>query len=206
MDMTGSPQTQKPPRIPDMSITTTMTPEGRVLNVEGLDKMMAASGVVLQGMNSYQMINSVMKCNVLFPAEPVDVGSNWKQVVPMPFGKGDMRVSSTLTAIGEQIWSQSAAKITQTFDAQMDLAEMIKPMVDSMPAEARSAMSSMSGRLDLVGSMDYLFSPAMGKLLTACGDMTVTTNMKIPAEAVKSGAPSEISMDMDMKISLTRFK
>ncbi len=207
MDMAGLPGGDKsnPPKMPDMTMTMTMTPEGKISisSIQGLDKLAAASP--LPGMDFGKMLN-VMSCNSLFPSGPVDVGGTWSQT--MPFGSGQMEVTSTLASASEPIWSETAARINQNVKGHMSLADLIKAFAGLMPTqgEASQKMSQLTGGMDMNGSMSVLFSPALGKFLKGGGKLGAVLTICIPSAAASQGAPSQITMNMDMNFNITRFK
>ena len=206
VNMTGGPKSKKPPIANQpFSVITTMTPEGRVLSIEGMEKMFAVSG--LKNFDVSQFTN-LMGQYAFLPSEPVEIGANWKQTVPMPFNAGDMTVDSVLESYGQQIWSQTAAGINQKFTCHMDLAQILKSVTGSMALKEkeRQMISRMSGGIDINGTMTFYFAPAIGKVLKGSGQMWSTVKISMPAEAVAQGAPSEMCMEMDMKMTLTRFK
>ena len=206
MKMTGAPK-MKQPAIPKQtfSVIMTMAPDGRVLSMEGMEKMLAASG--LKNFDFSQFTN-LMGQYAFLPPDPVEVGAMWKQTVPMPFGAGDMTVDSVLESYGEQIWSQVAAGVNTKYTAHMDLGQIMRSVAGSMAAKGKEwqMISQMSGGIDMNGTMTFYFAPAIGKVLKGSGQMWATVKIGMPAEAVRQGAPPELCMDMDMKMTLTRFK
>ena len=204
--MAGGPKT-KTPAIANhpFSVIMTMTPQGRVLSMEGMEKMFAESG--LKNFDVSQFTN-IMGQYAFLPSEPVDIGTMWQQTVPMPFGAGDMTVDSVLQSYGEQIWSQVSARISQKCTGHMDIAQMMKSIAGSLALKdkERQMLSQMTGGIDINGTMVFDFAPAIGKVLKGNGQMWTTVKMNMPSEATQHGAPSEISMDMSMTMTLTRFK
>ena len=208
MKITGGPKMKKQPSVPNQStsMVMTMTPDGRTTNVEGMDKALAASGVQNFDMNQF---TNMMGQYAFLPAGPVEIGSSWNQTVPMPFTGGNMRVDSVLESYGEPIWSQPAAKINQKYSAYIDIGQLIRTFVGSMAGlkpKEQQAVGSITGGMDLNGAMDFYFAPAIGKVLKGAGNMTGAIKINMPSTVVKSGAPSALTMDIDMKMSLTRFK
>jgi hypothetical protein len=196
----------KKPSIPNqtVSVVLTMTPEGRVTGTEGMEKMLAMSGLANFDMSRF---SNLMGQYAFLPSEPVEVGDCWTQTVPMPFNSGDMTVDSTLESYGEQVWSLAAARVSQKFSTSMDLGQFMESIVGSMAMgqKERAMISQMSGGIDISGTMTFLFSPAIGKVLKGSGRMWASVTIGMPAEAVKQGVPRELRMDMTMKMSLTRF-
>ncbi len=186
------------------SVNMTMARDGRVLWMEGMEKMLAMSG--LQNFDMTQFTN-LMGQYALLPSEPVEIGANWRQVMAMPFDAGEMVVDSVLESYGNQIWSLRTAGINQKFGAHMDLGNIMRAVAGSMPTNGkeRQMMQQMSGGLDMNGTMTFYFAPAIGKILKGSGQMWGAITINMPAEAVRQGAPSELSMAMDMKMNLTRF-
>jgi len=186
-------------------MTAIMTKRGQMLSVQGMDKVMAAAG--MPSMDFSKFLNSASN-QALLPEGPVDVGQSWKQEVPMPFGSGRMSVTSTLDSTDQQLWGLQAAKVSQAFDGSFDIAEVLKAMMGGLKAGTKGApdLSSMSGTVNLNGKMDFLFAPAIGKLLNGGGSMQMKLTMNLPPEAVKQGAPASVDMNMNMQINITRYK
>lgn len=206
MKVTGGPKT-KQPVVPKQtfSVVMTMAPDGRVLAMEGMEKMFAASGLANSDMSQF---TNLMGQYAFLPSEPVEIGTIWKQTVPMPFGAGDMTVDSVLQSYGERIWSLAAAGINQKFTAHIDLGQIIGSVMGSMPMKEkeRQMISQMSGEIDMNGTMTFYFAPSIGKVLKGRGQMWAAITINMPAEAVRQGAPGELCMAMDMKMTMTRFK
>ncbi len=187
------------------SVTVTMSKRGQMLSVEGMDKLMAAAGA--PNMDFSKFFNAASN-QALLPECPVEVGQSWTQEVPMPFGDSRMGVTSTLDSTDEQVWGVPAAKITQVFDGSFDIAEILKAVMGSTNAGGQGTpdLSSFQGTANLTGDMSFLFAPSMGKLLKGGGSMLMKMTMSMPPEAVKQGAPASVDMNMNMRISITRFK
>ncbi len=187
------------------SITATMSKRGQMLSVDGMDKLMAASGV--QNMDMSKFLNAASN-HALLPEGPVEIGQSWTQDVSLPFGESKINVISTLESTDQQIWSLNAAKVNQKFDGSFDIGAIINAVMGSinMGAKASPDMSSFSGTANLSGDMGFLFAPSIGKLLKGEGDMQMKMVMNMPAEAVKNGAPTSIEMNMNMRINITRYK
>lgn len=196
----GSNQTQKMSQIIGKSVTMRMTPEGKVLGVEGIDK--------IGSMDMSSIMNQSSSYSV-FPSTAVDVGQSWTQTVPIPMMGGQMGVTSTLLSWDEPIWSLKAAKIKQIYQADMDISEIMKNMGGAYggnSAEAQAIIGQMSGTANLSGWGVSLFSPELGKLLKMNGNMMVTISMNMPQELVMQGSPATFDMTMDISIDTTRFK
>jgi len=203
--VSGAKQQGAPPKIPEVSLVMTMTPQGRVTSLEGLGAMLA--GGQMQGQD-FSRLMSQFGYYGLFPNCLVEPGGMWKEVIPMPFGGGSMAISSTLVALNEQLWNQKAARVKQTYDARMDLGQMMQAAVTGTPLgdKERRIMSQISGSMELSGSGVMLFSPAMGKLLKSSGSVQATIRMNLPEEARRNGGPGSIEMPLSMTTEVTRFK
>ncbi|MGC8863792.1 MAG: hypothetical protein ACP5R5_13605, partial [Armatimonadota bacterium] len=106
----------KQPAIPKQSFSMlmTMAPDGRLLGIDGMEKVFAMRGA---GNVDVSQLSNLMGQYVFLPSEPVEVGSHWTQSVPMPFEAGEMTVDSVLQSYGQQIWSLTTAAINQKFSA-----------------------------------------------------------------------------------------
>ncbi|MDH7601215.1 MAG: hypothetical protein QHI38_03605 [Armatimonadota bacterium] len=200
----------KTPAVPkqSFSLVYTMSPQGRITSVEGaqnLQKMFESAGLRNFDMS---FLTNQMASYVLLPEEPIDIGSTWKQVIPLPLGWGEVSVESTLDSYGEKIWSQTAARISQKFTGRMDLGQVVRSLAGSMASteKERQAASQITGTMDMNGTMTFLFAPELGKILKGSGQMWAEMTLNMPGAAVAQGAPSQMQMHMDMKCSITRFK
>jgi hypothetical protein len=157
-------------------------------------------------MDFTQMFSQV-GCYALFPTEPVPAGTLWRYSMPMPFGGGSIDINNTLISTDEQMWSLAAARIRQDFEAHLDLSQMMQSVAGMLPGndQVSSMIAGMSGGLDMDGEIDFLFSPAKGKLLAAGGTITAGISIGMPQEAVKVGAPSSINMNMEIVLNVKRF-
>jgi hypothetical protein len=209
MSMPGMGQPEQ--TVPTQSITITMSKDGKPLKIEGMGPMMGGAGI--PGMEVGQVMNQFGSCGGFpFPPGPVSVGETWKQAVPVPAFGGNVNVVSTLLAAAVPVGRENAAKIRQTFSGHFDLAEMMKAFAGATPGdakggeEARKAMSSMTGAMDLKGWSVTYFSPTRGKMLKTNGNVNVRMNMSLPASAQQQGGPRQMNMVMDMNIYVGRIK
>lgn len=184
------------------TVKMTIAPDGKVSNVEGLEKAMAASGA---NMDMSPIINQ-LSSTLLFPKDPVEAGATWSQSIPIPGADGQVNINSTLLATNEPIWSENAARIKQSYNIHMGLAQMMKAMSGAVPEQARSMMASMSGSMDMTGTVSFLFSPARGKVLKGGGSMSGNINIELPTQGTNQGAAPQMSFPMDITMSMTRFK
>jgi len=185
------------------SVVMTMAPDGRLLGIEGMERVFALQGA---GNLDVSQFSNLMGQYVFLPSEPVEVGTRWTQTVPMPFDAGEMTVDSVLQSYGERVWSLTTAAINQKFGAHMDLGRVVNSVVDSaaLGPKERQMMSQVSGSLDLNGTMTFYFSPTLGKILKGNGQIWASFAIGMPKEAVKQGAPAEVYMTMDMNMTVSR--
>jgi hypothetical protein len=195
----------KTTKLGGQSVIMTMSKRGQMLSMDGLDKVMAASG--LKNMDFSKLMCSSSR-NALFPEGPVEVGQSWTQCAPLPFGKSQMNVTTTLVGADQQLWNQKAVQIKQTTVGQIDVNELMRTVTVGANVGGKSApyLSSVTGALDLNGDMTYMFAPAIGKLLRGDGLMQAKMTMNVPGGAAKHGAPSTMSFTMNMRMTITRFK
>ncbi|MCX8053703.1 MAG: hypothetical protein N3B12_07835 [Armatimonadetes bacterium] len=186
------------------SVVMKIAPDGRVLGIERVEKALAAVG--LRNFDVSRLTN-LMGQYALLPSEPIDVGANWKQNMPLPFGIGDMTIDSVLESYGKQIWSLTSAAINQKFSAHIDLGQIGNAIADLAPVDTRKRrmLSQLSGGLDLNGTTTFYFSPAIGKLLKGSGQAWAAITFGMPPEVVKHGAPPEIAIAMDIRMTISRF-
>jgi len=192
------PQT---PTVP--TVVVTRTTDGRIIKLEGLHKLPIAS-------SKYMDMGPFMKMmgnEGVLPVGPVEVGESWTRQVPLPFGNSSASVTCTLQGTEARASNRNAARIQQAIDGRMDLGEMLKAMVGAMPFKAPdgSVVTGITGHIDLMGSMDYLFSPAIGKMLSSKGFADVSLSMNLPEAAQKMGGPPSVSMLVTMKFDFTKL-
>lgn len=187
------------------SVIMTMSKRGQMLSMEGLDKVMASSG--LKNLD-FSKFTSGASSGPLFPEGPAEVGQSWSQEIPFPFGNSQMNVTSTLVSTDEQLWSQKAARLKQVFNGQLDLADIMKAVGPAAAGSAKGApdLSSMTGNAGFDGHMSFVFAPELGKLLKGDGNVGIKMTMNMPAELTKQGAPPSVCMNMNMRMTITRFK
>jgi hypothetical protein len=185
---------------PEKTIRMTVSKQGQFLNVEGAESMTGNSGNM--GMDFSRIFGQAGQ-NVFLPVEPVEVGASWQSSVPIPFGGGNISLSSSLTSAGDQMWGQSTARIKQDFIGTMDLGQIIRAIAGRMQGNDAKMLESISGSANLKGSTEFCFAPMLGKLLTANGTTNAIINIDMPAGA---GQNKSVRMNIDMKTSTTRFK
>lgn len=203
VQISGAPKVkgQKIP-VASQAITMTISKEGKLLNIEGVGLL---AGKLGSNMDFSKFFNQVGE-QMIFPPDPVDVGQSWKNVLPFPFGGGSMSVVSTLTAVGEPVWTESAARIKQSYDGRIDLGQLMKAISSSISGKDAQVFAAISGSMDLNGATELLFSPARGKLLKADSNVTATMRFNVPAGAQTKGGGGNIEMTMQMSSTTTRVK
>jgi len=202
VNMPGVPQRQtKPPNIGPMTLL--VSKDGSVLEASGLDAM--ATALQMPGFDYQQLVGQMG----MLPDWPVEIGDGWKQKVPIPFGGGQMNIISTLLDAAVPVDGRSAAKIKQTFDAHLDLADVLRSVsgITKTCGQQPPQIPEMNGNLDLTGWAVLYFSTERGKLLKATRDVSATIKIGLPAQGVQSGSTPrmEISMFMNMKFSVTKI-
>lgn len=194
-------------KLPSQTATLTMSKEGKVLSVEGLEYPSCSSAG--SGMDFGQVLSQVGFTGI-FPTKPVEIGESWTQALPIPFGGGNIKISSTLVSNNENIDKQNASKIKQDYNGNIDLNQLMKAIESSTPQDIKGdmgqTMSSISGDVKVNGTTTFYFSPTLGKLLKANGNIVSNIKINMPEEAIKSGAPSQIDMVMNLKLTVVKFK
>ena len=206
-EMTGAgvPTQHSEAALQPMTMIMTMAKNGRVLKMEGLEQLM--EGVGAMGFDPSTMINQ-MGMITLFPSDPVEVGESWTQSIPFPIGGGDLKMTGTLLAYPDQLWNQKCARIKYEMSGRIDLGQMMKSIAAGFSGqgdEVAQAISSMSGEMNITGSMIYDFATDLGKVLKGNGTVRMDMRIALPAQAVAQGAPSHMEMSADMIMTLTRF-
>jgi len=69
----------------------------------------------------------------------------------------------------------------------------------------KQILSSISGNLDLFGTMSYYFSPSAGKTLRGDGEVIATLKMSLPEQLVKMGAPPQLDINANVKVNMTKL-
>ncbi len=185
------------------TVVMTMGPDGRVSNIEGLDKLMAGAGI--PGMDMGQLSN-MMGMNAMFPENPVDTGYTWSQSIPVPFMGTDATINSSVISVGEKIWSIPTVKIGQDFAMTGDIGKMMQSISSSIGGSGsnQQMLSSVTGNVAMNGKMEFDFANSIGKILKGKGDMAGTVSMHIPGSSGSAGM--DMTMQMNMRISMSRFK
>lgn len=186
-------------------ITMTMTREGRVLSVDGINDMMSAMG--LPGMDMTQLMGQMGYLGGEFPSIPVKVGQSWKQVIPMPLFGGNMDLVSTLLANDASVNNENVAKIKQTCRCSMDMSQIMKGIQGAVQSQnnARQVIPPISGNMDLSGWIVLYFSPAGGRLVKSNANMTVEMSMSIPMEAAEAQNQLRMEFAMEIKMDIARI-
>lgn len=194
-------------KLPSQTVTLTMSKEGKVLGMEGFE--VPAGSSTGSGLDFGQMLSQVGFTGI-FPAKPVEIGDSWAQALPVPLGGGNIKINSTLLSNSENIDKQNASKIKQDYSGYIDLNQLMKAVESSAPQNMKGdmgqAMSSISGDVKVNGTTVFYFSPTLGKLLKASGNIVSNIKINMPEEAIKSGAPSQIDMVMNLKLNVVKFK
>lgn len=199
--VTGPGMDNAKSKVPQQStVVMTMAPDGRVSNVEGLEKLMGASGI--PGMDMSQFGN-MMGMNAMFPENPVDTGYTWNQTIPIPFLGTDATVKSSVLSVGEKIWSIPTVKICQDFAMTGDMAKMMQSVMGSS-SSGGAVPAGLTGNMAMNGKMEFDFAHSIGKILKGKGDIAGTFNLHIPGSSGSTGM--DMAMQMNMRISMSRFK
>ena len=186
--------------IPTQSMVMTVSRDGRLLGVEEMGSMMA--GGAIPGMDLSQFAGQIGYLGV-FPQGPVEIGQSWRSAIPMPFGSGEMNVDSTLLAAAVPVGKDVVSKIKQTYQAYIDLGEIMDAAAAS--GQVPAGAMSMNGGMDIVGWTVLYFSPSRGRLVKANGNIKTVMSIDMPQQAVSQGAPRRMTMNMDMNLSIKRI-
>ena len=206
MSMPGMPKEQAA-KLPSQTITMNMSKDGKVLSMDGVGNLVGTAAG--PGMDFGQMLSQVGYSGI-FPPKPINVGESWSQAVPIPFGGGSVNINSTLVSTGELISDVDASKVKQDYKGHIDLGQLMKAIASSVPNEMKGemaqAISSLKGGVELDGSTLFYFSPTLGKLLKANGNIVSNIKLILPEEATNAGAPPQMDMVMNLNLNITRFK
>jgi hypothetical protein len=169
-------------------ITMTVTKNGVVKNVKGLEGL--AGGSAVPGLDPTSFSN-MMSNMAVFPEKPIKVNDTWTYTTPITF-PGSKQVTATTKArlVGLETTKDGTpvARVNASVNVPLDL---------SLPQP--SGTTTMKGQQ--VGTVTTLYSRANGMPVDANG----TTNMtaKITANSVgPDGKPNNVSMDMTMKMQI----
>lgn len=184
-------------------ITQIMSKDGKALGIQ------SASGMKIADNSGIQIGDIFGPAGVaaIFPAAPVSVGESWKNVEPISFGGGNMCSVSTLVADDVSLWSLINARIQQSFDGRIDVAQMLKKMseITNMNAQTKNEISQVSGNVEFAGKSEILFSPERGKLLKSQSVTSGTIRINLPESLAKNGL-SSLTMPFVNEFTITRFK
>lgn len=182
--------------IPPVAMTLVISRTGQIVSIED-----PGQGTGMPGLDMSSLAGQFGYYGI-FPDTAIEVGQMWRSVVPLPFGSGDMRVDFELLAAAIPIGKEVASKIKQTYEAYMDLGEMMKGAVASGGAPAIAGQ--MGGGMHMRGWSVLYFSPNKGKLIKANGSVNALMSVQMPASAVQQGAPGRMNMQMDMTLNLAK--
>ncbi|MCE5314659.1 MAG: hypothetical protein ABFD49_10325 [Armatimonadota bacterium] len=189
--------------IPDSKVKVTISKLGQVSSIEAAETSEGNSGNV--GANLSKIFGQAGQ-NVIFPSDPVDVGSSWQSSYSMLYGGGSISINSTLASSEEQLWDQSAARIKQNYSGTMDLAQVLRAVAGNMQGEQAQVLQSLTGSVNLKGTADFCFAPVLGKVLTGSGITNGIISINLPMAVSQSDNPTTVCANVDVKISVTRFK
>lgn len=185
-------------------IVMRISKRGRIISVQGLDKLMAGSGFNMD----FSKLFDASAGNVILPEGPVEVGQSWTDSIPIPFGSSQIHLQSTFAGYDEEIWNLRVARIRQSCCGSLDLKEMFETVLRAIAGSMKQNapdFSSMSGELGLNGDMTEYFAPSIGKLLKSNGTLSAQVAITFPQSLTQQGAPSSLSCGVNMRMAMTRF-
>lgn len=190
-------------KIAGTSVVMTISRQGRIISMSGLDQLAANSP--MKGMD----FSSLFGCTTneaLFPDQPVEVGQCWKQAIPLPFVNSQLNVTTSLDGYDEEIMNRRVARINQYVDGSIDLSALMKQIVSGLNGGNSRVQTPALGNLEFSGNMKFYFAPSIGKLIRGGGNLSAALAMAMPAEAIRQGAPRSVSMTMKLAMSISRLK
>lgn len=192
----GFPQV-KTQAMPPQTVTMTLAPDGSLIAIDGMSRMMAN----LPGLDFSQLAGQMGYYGV-FPSEPVEVGQSWTKDIPLPFNSGALQVVSTLLNAAVPIGKQTVCKIKQDYQAYLDIGALM----NAVAADQRANIGDFkfSGGMEMKGWTVIYFSPSAGRFVKANGKAKAGMSFEMPPQLVSQGAPQSISMDVDMTINIAR--
>lgn len=186
----------------EFSAVMAVATDGRVLRIESIEGTSAAN---LNGIDLSQF-SSQMGCYGMFPSVPVEVGQSWTITLPTLFGSGSMDIDSVLEAAAVPVGNDIAAKVKQTYATSIDLGQLMKSILSStkMPIGDLSQIN-INGQAAIKGWGVLYFSPDKGRLIKSNGNAHIDVNIGLPAQLVQQGAPSQLTIGVDLNIDMSHF-
>lgn len=186
------------------SIVMRISKRGKIMSIQGLDKMAAKNGTNLD----FTKFFDASPGGSFLPDGPIEVGQSWSESIPVPYGDSQFSVVSTFSNYDEEIWNLRVARLTQSCSGRLDLKAIVESFINAMAAGFKQKapdLSSMSGNLTLNGQMTNFFAPSIGKLLKSDGNLDAKVDITLPQAAVQQGAPPSLSCTVNLRMSMTRF-
>ena len=123
--------------------------------------------------------------------------------MPMGFGS-QVEMKSVLESDNALVGSTRAAKIVQSYGGTVDIAKMMQTMTagagaSSKNPQARAALESISGTMEVSGNYNFYMSVETGKVLKCEGNTTTISTVETPSQ----GIPSPMKMTTNMQMSMT---
>lgn len=200
-------------------LTVTVGPDGTVKKVEGSGGLFGAAGAVFgpasspMGADPSDTTGSQFMFPQ-FPANAIAPGDSWEEdaTFPLPFGDQSVTVHTSGKHTGfEEGEFGRVAKMHQSmsspFDLSFSLAEALAGLGGEgaggpLPPEAQNAVFKMTG--DMSMDADSLVIPETGDLVRMDGTGKVSMRMRMEGMPAQPGAPTDVAMDMTMKVSMVR--
>jgi hypothetical protein len=106
-------------------------------------------------------------------------------------------VEETGTVVG----GVKATKIKQSYTGTLDMGKLIA----SSGASPSQSGTPPSGTAEVSGTAVVFHSPTLTGAVKTDATMTIDATVAMPADAIAAGAPSEMKLLMDMKLSMWRL-
>ena len=167
--------------------TMTISKDGTVKNVSGMEKM----GGQFAGM-PFVSPSSLGQYNGL-PDKDLTIGESWSQTVPFPTGGGNLQVTGTLVSTNTKLGKYNVATFRQSAGGDIDLGAF-------MPTGMQSSGGSSSGNATFIGDATIYFAPEEGRVIRTEGKAAAQVAMNFSGGP--EGQSGAMAMTMDMKFDL----
>ncbi|HOC30642.1 MAG: hypothetical protein GYA63_06875 [Armatimonadetes bacterium] len=167
-----------------MELKATMSKEGKVSNVQGLEALAGNGGMM--SVDPATTVNSMIRNNVIFPPEGAKVGDVWTTEVPMPYdasGKSVIKQTNTLTEVSTAN-GKTIATVLSTMEGPLTI-NLTQPMPMSMTGTIKGTTTN---RINL----------GTGQISDSNGNVDMQMKMQMPNPA---GNGEQMNMDMSMNVA-----
>ncbi len=208
------PNVSTPPA-ENSTLRVRIAPDGRIASVKGTGGLFGAAGASLDSLASLPAGAPTESAGSQFmfprfPADAVKPGDTWTEStsVPLPFGSGDIKMTSTGRHDGyEDSSAGRLARFHHAIEAPLDmsfnLAEMASRLGDQagpIPNGAENASFTIGGKMSM--DADSLVIPDTSELVRLDGTVNLSMTMKFAGASAELGGPTDLAFESTMRMSM----